>query len=349
MINRVINTNEQDNKKQKDLIHIEEISEDSVRFRQLFAGNTPIAPGPEKKVASIEDPYAHAIAYVRDVLTAFREQRSFSLDKGLRIIEWIIDKKNKEDLFLKALHLNYPSSFLVSHMVNVAIYAIKMGTGLDFSKDQQIEIGIAALLHDVGKYKISEEIIYKRKVLNDREFKSLREAPNYGYEVLRSLREPYGYLAKCALQGHERIDGSGYPQGLKGNEINEYARIIGLVDVYEALTHSRPQRGKMHHYTAAKEILQSSLSAFDRNHIKTLINTFSFFPLHSYVKLNSKAIGRVIATHPNRPMRPKIQIIYDFQGKPVSRDRIFVDLAENPLLHITKSVSAEEQDILTAD
>ena len=218
---------------------------------------------------------------------------------------------------------------------------------LDLSKEKQIEIGLAALLHDVGTAVIPDEIIYKREKLNQKEVEIVRERPNHSYKILQKFDADYAYLAECAAQVHERIDGSGYPAGLMANEIHEYAKIIGLLDKYEALIHARPQRDKLTPFMAVKEIINTGKDRFDRKYLKALLNTFTVFPLHSYVRLNSDAIGKVIETYPDQPMRPKIRIEYDSQNQKVLTDRV-VALPEDSLLHIVDSVTDEEIGQLSA-
>ena len=150
------------------------------------------------------------------------------------------------------------------------------------------------------------------------------------------------------MQVHERIDGSGYPRGLRGDEIHEYAQIIGLVDTYEALSHSRPYRGRFHHFYAIKEIIRTSKVCFQRKHLKALLNTVSIFPLSTLVRLNSNAIGRVIQAFPDCPMRPRLRIEFDSQGRRVLTDRI-VNLPDNPLLYIVDSVSGDDIHMVGRD
>jgi HD-GYP domain-containing protein (c-di-GMP phosphodiesterase class II) len=270
------------------------------------------------------------------------------LDEGLRVVESMLASREEQgDLLKRALHFNDPSQFLVIHSVNVAIFAIRLGFELGLSKGHQVELGMAGLLHEVGMCKIPDEIVHKKGRLTDHELEILRRHPFEGYEILKSMGTSHAYLAVCALQEHERGDGSGYPKGLKGDEIHEYAQIIGLVDVYEALTHSRPHKEKFPYFMSIKEILRSGKRCFQRRHLKALLNSLSLFPLHTYVRLNSNAVGKVIETYPDQPMRPKLQIIYDSLGRRESSERV-VDLQENPLLFIVDSVPEQElKDVQT--
>ncbi|MFH1985693.1 MAG: HD domain-containing phosphohydrolase, partial [Pseudomonadota bacterium] len=193
--------------------------------------------------------YRQATQYLSGVMSAVREDHSFPLEPGYAILERIVDIRSPMDaLFLKAIHSDDSYDFVVNHSVNVAIYAIKMAETLGYARERLIEMGMVGLFHDIGMAKIPEEIIYKKEKLNDREFHLIKERPKLGYEILRQFGESYAYLAECTLQIYERVDGSGYPRGLKEDEIHEYAQIIGLVDMYEALIHTRPQREKILHY-----------------------------------------------------------------------------------------------------
>ena len=279
---------------------------------------------------------------MKQVLEAVKQRKMFSLEPGFRIIREIVEVQSFQDsLFIEALHFDDPLQFIINNNVNVAIYAIKMAENLGWNKDRQIEIGMAGLLHDVGMALIPEKLVYKQQKLSEDEFQIFKKRSNYSYQILKSFGDDYAYLAECAAQVNERLDGSGYPQGLKGDEIHEYAQIIGLVDMYEALIHSRPQRVKFHHFVAVKEIIKSGKHLFKREHLKALLNIFSIFPLYSYVRLNSNAIGKVIETYPDQPMRPKIQIVFDSQQKRVLTERI-VNLPDDPLLYLVDSVSEEE-------
>ena len=286
--------------------------------------------------------YEKILLYLDQVLFSIKNRNEFSLEPGFQIINRMVEFDLPQDeLFLMAIHLDHELRFVVQHSVNVAIYAVKMANDLKFSKDEQTKIGMAGLLHDIGIASVPDKIINKKDILTKEELEIIKERSNYSYNILKSFGPEYSYLAESALQVNERIDGSGYPSGLKGDEINEYAQIIGLLDMYEALIHSRPHRKKFTHFMAIKEIINTSKHRFKRKHLKSLLDTFSIFPVHSYVRLNSGAIGKVVETYPNQPLRPKVQIVFDSQMQKVSTQRI-VSLPENPLLYIVDSVTEVE-------
>jgi len=286
--------------------------------------------------------YEKACIYLDQVLNAAKNRQSFALDPGFRILQKMAELNHQRDeLFIKAIHIDDRFKYVIHHSVNVAIYCLKMAEDLGFSKNQKLEVAMAALLHDVGMAFIPDKILYKQEKLSQREIDILRERPDYSYKILRSFGDGFAYLAESAAQVYERIDGSGYPRAIRGDEIHEYAQIIGLLDMYEALIHSRPQREKMTHFTAVKEIINTCKNRFQREHLKLLLSIFTAFPIHSFVRLNSNAIGKVIETYPEQPMRPKLQIVFDSQKRKVLTERI-IALPDNPLLNIVDSVSEGE-------
>jgi HD-GYP domain-containing protein (c-di-GMP phosphodiesterase class II) len=318
---------------------MENSMQSKVNFRSLAADPSRNPSAPDSKNENRKILYEKATRYLSQVFATAKKREAFSLDPGYQIMRKIVDAQTSRDiLFVMAIHLDDRLKFMINHCVNVAIFTVKMGAALGFTKQEQVEIGMAALMHDVGTALIPERIINKKDRFTAEEFRLFRERPTHSYKILRSLGDNCGYLAEIAQQVYEKIDGSGYPLGLKGEEIHEHAQIISLVDMYEAMIHSRPQREKLLNFTAVKEIIKTSKNSFRREYLKVFLSIFSIFPIYSFVRLNSDAIGKVIETYPNQPMRPKLQIIYDSQKRRVLTERI-INLPENPLLYIVDSVA----------
>jgi HD-GYP domain-containing protein (c-di-GMP phosphodiesterase class II) len=302
------------------------------------------APVPDKTRKLL---YDEASAYMGDVFKAVRNRKGFIPETGFEIINKIVAVNHPQDpVLILALHQDNWQKYVNYHPVNVAVFAIKIADHLGFERTKQVEIGMAGLLHDVGMAAIPNDILFKQGRLNDDETRIFRQRPNLSSKILRQIVPEHAYLAECAAQVYERIDGSGYPRGLKADEMHEYAQIIGLLDMYESLIHTRPQRGKRTPFAAVKEIINSSKNHFRKDYLKTLLSVFTAFPIHSYVRLNSDAIGKVIETYSDQPLRPKIQIIYDSQKRKVLTEKI-VALPDDPLLHIVDSITDKQIRQLT--
>ena len=303
-------------------------------------GSEPTTEGTTDSLVSL---YHYAARYMNRLFTDVKQKQTPSLEHGYQIVKEMTQFQPFPDvLFMMAIHeQKSPYGFMINHGLNVAIFSLKIAAHLGFDKESQVQLGTAALMHDVGMALIPESILNKTGRLTEKEFKTFRQHPENSYHILKSAGEQHAYLANIAHQVYERIDGSGYPQGIAGDEIHDHAQIIGLVDVYETLIHSRPQREKMLHFSAVKEIIKTGKTAFRRQYLKALLSVFSIFPLSSLVRLNSNAVGKVIETYPSHPLRPRLRIIYDSQKRKVLTERI-VNLPENPLLYIVDSVSEED-------
>lgn len=328
---------------------IEDLQEDSkLRFSEHAAEEERFTFDKEVIEKRRKALYEKAYDYLADAVDAIRKRKKFELEPGIQIVREMVEANNTDDiLFIQAIYSDNPDKFDIYHSINVALYAIEMAKALGWKEEKQVEIGMLGLFHDVGIAAIPEKIIYKQKQLSEKEFRFFKERPNFSYKILRTFSDKYAYLAECALQVYERIDGSGYPKGIKEDEIHEYAQIVGLVYMYEALIHSRPHREKFTHFFAIKEIIKSSKKLFQVKHLKALLKVFSVFPIHSYVRLNSNAIGQVIETYPDQPLRPKVQIVYDSQKREVFTKQI-INLPDNSLLYIIDSVSEKELQELSS-
>lgn len=295
------------------------------------------------KHADIESSlYDESYSRLDKIIQNVKRGVSFSIDEPAEIVNKFIaslavnNKLLREALFSKALSLDIPA-----HLLNVSIFALEIGMGLNYSTEELKRLGIVAILHDLGMAKVPEGILKKPGKLTPEEFAVVKKHPEEGADILKGLGRDYQWISKIEIQEHERFDGKGYPNGLKGNEIHEYALIIGIADVYEALTHHRFQRKNLPPFDSLKEILSVERSSFPERIIKALIAKLPVFPVGTMVKLNSKEIGVVISTDSLSPFRPTVEIIFDPSGRKPKTERI-INLKKNTLLYIISLVSEEE-------
>ncbi len=287
--------------------------------------------------------YRALYEFLNEIFTTVRTNQKFSIEKGMELIAGVLDLPNAiEDLHREAIFKKDVQYDSTVHGINVMIFAIKIGEGLGYSREQLVELGLSALLHDVGMCKIPDDIVKKEGALTNEEYALIKKHPQLGYDIiLNSLGNKCQWLADVVFQEQEREGGQGYPRGLTGKDIHEYAKIIGMVDVYEALSHPRPQRKRFLPYEAAKVIVNSSKNAFAPRIIKMLITKLSCFPIGSYVVLNSKAIGRVVETNEGSPLRPAIDMLYEPMGKRLPVPKL-MRLQDTPLLYIVDSIFEED-------
>ncbi len=310
----------------------------------------PAEAPPEPEAASEEEAealYDQLYAFVEGVMTAAQAGNPFTIDQSFILIARALDLPQATDvLYRQAIYTRETDddhgfgSAVVLHSVNVAVYTLKVGEGLGYNRDRLIDLGVAALLHDVGMVTLPPDIFSKGQ-LTQQDIEVLHQHPIKGHDILARLEGNYQWLADVARQEHEREDGTGYPQALKANDIHEYAKIVGVADTYAGLTRSRPERRGLLPFEAVKEILQNHKPKFDTRVVRVLLRKLSAFPIGSLVKLNSGAIGTVIETDEANQLRPVIRIFYDAQGRRVDEDRI-IHLREYPILHITDVIYEED-------
>ena len=285
--------------------------------------------------------YQKAIEYLQSVRFEVKENRPFDIEPAVEIVRMIVDSPELLKRLYALTFKRDDAGSLESHQANVAIYALKVGIGMEYAKERLIELGLSAMHYDIGLFRIPEGILRKSGKLNEREAELVKTHVFIGRDILSSFQGRFPDLQEVACQHHERENGQGYPQGLRGHEINELAKIIGLLDSYEAMTHSRPYRKALGPSFSAKELLKTKHAAYSPNVIKAFLREISLYPVGSYVRLNNRAIAEVVETNQNHPLRPTVRILFDGEGNEVVDD-VVIRLEHNPLFFIVEGLAKEE-------
>ncbi|MGH4052432.1 MAG: HD-GYP domain-containing protein [Clostridium sp.] len=202
-------------------------------------------------------------------------------------------------------------NYFYLHSIDTGIMAIFLGISMDFSENELKELGIYAIIHDVGITKIDKNIITKTGKLTDEEIKEIKMHPIYGKEILEKNFFMSCEVLEAVECHHERVDGSGYPYGLINNEISKFAKIIGVCDVYNDALNNRCYRERFNPRDAYELILAGCGNDFDEEVVNHFKKTFSVFPLGSCLKLSNGVEGYVIKQNKNFPDRPIIRVLYE--------------------------------------
>jgi HD-GYP domain-containing protein (c-di-GMP phosphodiesterase class II) len=222
------------------------------------------------------------------------------------------------------------------HAVNVCLLSIELGLGLKYEPDVLLELAKAAFLHDIGLSSMTD-VIMKTTTLNSDELARVKTHSVAGVEILNTIsREFSHFITDAVAQVHERLDGSGYPRGLKADAISAFARVVGVADTYEAMTHSRPYRPP---YTPGETVnaILGVKGTFDSRIIKSLIERVGIFPEGSKVRLNTKETAVVIRMNSSSPLRPVVSVVRDAQGNELKLPKE-IDLCKNYLIHIEENL-----------
>ncbi len=195
--------------------------------------------------------------------------------------------------------------YTFKHSVDVATMAMVIGQGLNLTQDELREIGIAGLLHDLGKSQIPLEILNKPGSLDDNEFKLMKQHSLFGFKILKEKNQLPEPIMMGVLQHHEKMNGKGYPLGTAGDSIHKYARIIAVADVYDALVTERPYK-KAFHKREAVEMILAMTQELDMEAMLSFFNCVILFPVDSIVTLSSGEPAKVVKNNHNNCLRPTV-------------------------------------------
>ncbi len=285
-----------------------------------------------------------AVKGITAVFTNYKTTGEFDTARVQEIVDKLITEINSEknlNIFINLVNIAEGGEYLYSHSVNVCILALLMGKKLGYSAIRLKNLGLGAILHDVGMLKIPAYIVEKEGKLSAEEYNIIKTHTIHGYKIIRDEAKLLNEIALVALEHHEKFDGSGYPRRLKGNDISEMARIVAIVDTYEALTKKRSYRDKKIFYEAMKTVLSEGSLKFDRQLLRTFLGMMSIYPVGSLVKLSNNTIARVVASDPVTPFRPTVKVIYDEFGDRVE-DGELIKLSTEPDIYIVKAVDERE-------
>ena len=221
-----------------------------------------------------------------------------------------------------------------THCVNVAVLGLRLTQTLQYSREEQIKVAVAALLHEIGVVKVVKKLMHQPGQVSS----EVRQRPLYSAEILGGLGPDYKWLVETVKQVYEREDGSGLPLGLTGHNIREEAKILGVVDVLEACIHQRPYRGALTGYQLFCELTTVSSKSFSGQIVKALLKSFSLYPYNEYVILNTGEIAKVVEINHTNLLRPRVKLLYDADGRRLREDQE-IDLRNNPSRNITQAIA----------
>lgn len=240
-----------------------------------------------------------------------------------------------EDILLNLVSLKSTSNYTYEHSVNVSVICISLGKMLGYSKNELFKLGMGGMLHDVGKTLVPEKIINKPAKLTDHEYQVIKNHPELGFSYLQQINSVSPLSRIVVYSHHERVDGSGYPRGLKGGKIHEFARVAAIADVFDALTSDRVYRDRWPTYKAAEYIMNHTEQLFDYQLVKKFLPQISFYPNGSEVILSSGHRAVVRDQNIGFPTRPVLRLIEDDDGHELDKE---LDLLKHMNIVITKVI-----------
>ncbi|HCG6869154.1 TPA: HD-GYP domain-containing protein [Vibrio parahaemolyticus] len=264
-----------------------------------------------RRVIQCEKEFERSLARMRSVMTKIRNRPTAAVDEAQLLIEDIVEKLMCDDNV--TLHLmNGKNEFedIYFHSLNVAVIAMMIGRAKGYSAEQLKELSFAALFHDMGKIKIPTAILRKQVPLTEPETNYLKLHTKYGLDLANQI-EGFPEPAKTVIaQHHELRDGSGYPEGLKGDEIDELAQIVIVANAFDNLCHTPIASEQKIPYTALSHLYKNCKHLYKEENLNILIKFMGVFPPGTVVQLSNNMVGLVISVNASNLLFPNV-LVYD--------------------------------------
>lgn len=288
---------------------------------------------------SEEKVYSEAFNTIKNVLTSVRDGKEVNIPAIKETVNDIVQRViNNESVFMQLTGIRDIDNYTFLHSIDVCIYSVITGKNMGLTQEELTELGIGAVLHDIGKCKVPFDILMKPSKLTEEEFYIMKLHTIHGHEILSNTSGLSKRIANIACQHHEKWDGTGYPLGLSNYQIEKFARIITIADVYDALTADRVYKKRDLPHEAAEYIMCYSSTLFDPTISQVFIRNIAVYPEGSVVLLNTSEIGYVTESNKNISIRPKVKIIARKEGPPIL-DPYTIDLLNNPSVFIIDVLS----------
>lgn len=288
----------------------------------------------------VHEVHHRAVKETSKAIAAIARRESGDLNMMRHMIIQLVDTGTSNQQVLSALtSLSRFDDYLLAHAVTSTVYAIMTGYMLGMTQSELYELAECCLLHDIGMSRVPSAVWKKPGRLTQGEMLEIQKHTISGADILHDARGVSFMAEMVAYQHHERFDGSGYPKGRKGSGINEFARIIAMVDVYTAMTSPRPYRDRVLGYDAMNFLLVSASLLFDPQVVKAFLRCMALYPIGSVVELSNGAVGIVVSANPLFPYRPFIKLLKDEKGRPTDSTGDLIDLLKTRDIGIVQQIS----------
>lgn len=271
--------------------------------------------------------YNQAIKISQNIVEDIRFGRVLNLEGLHTVAEQICQFMNSNSNFMKILNsVQDKNQYLFSHPVNVTFIAYVIGKWMNMKQLELYHLVCAGMLHDIGKAKIRDSILNKAEKLTDKELETVRSHTVIGYNILSGLNILDADVLSGVLSHHERQDGSGYPHGLRGDQISLFGRIISIADIYDAITSTKAYKMKSSPFKAVEEIYESSFRCLDPQICQVFMNHITDYYYGIQVRLNNEQIGEIIYINPEEKTKPIIRCENQYFDMSTERELEIVEL-----------------------
>jgi HD-GYP domain-containing protein (c-di-GMP phosphodiesterase class II) len=300
--------------------------------------------------ANARKTFFQAVNVVRDTLTQSRNSNTVNISKTKRVVQELINRlMDDEAAVMELTALRSFDDYTYVHSVNVCVLSLILGHHLGLDRKMLSNLGVGALLHDIGKTKLPIELINKPDSFDEFDWAQMRKHPVYGTKALfrtRATDETTVRASSAIFEHHISLDGSGYPDLPNKRRPSLFARIVAIADTYNAMTSGRVYHRKRHLPDEAITSMSNRIDkSFDPLLLKVFINTLGIYPVGSVVALSSNEIGIVSRNNPDDLERPEVKIIANSEGLIEINEVKVIDLSQDTNIKVTKIIDDDKYNI----
>jgi len=279
---------------------------DLPRPTTLYPAETPI----EQEITVVKELRKEVASAVEQVMKKVRDEKKLDVERAKHVVSNMTESiLRNPNAFLWMRMLKDRDSYTYAHCMDSSALAIAFGRYMGLSRAELEDLGIGALLADVGKTQVPQELLNKPGKLTDEEFQLVKKHVEHSVRIMQKVPGLSKTSIAIAATHHERFDGSGYPRGLKGREIPVLGRMAAIVDCYDAITSDRPYRRPLSAHEAVRRLYDWRGSAFQSELVEQFIQTLGTYPTGSIVELSTGQVGIVVSQNRLRRLRPKVMLV----------------------------------------
>lgn len=302
-----------------------------------------------EELPEAQDVYQNAHHYIHELFEDIREGRTIDVEQARALADRTVDSiMGNENALLWLTLLKRKDEYTSYHSINVCTLSVLFGSYLGLTDGELRMLGMGALLHDIGKMRVPLEILNKETALNAEEMITMRQHPEWGLAILDEAEGVPPQVREVVHAHHERVDGSGYPRGLSGDDIGLFPMIVSLVDVYDAMTSDRAYHERLSSHEVLNMMYGWGETVFKRELLEDFIRCLGIYPVGSLVELSSGEVALVMTVNRKYHLRPQVLLLLDAHKQPYEQPKLMnLELHEQSGLHIhiTRILPSDAFDI----
>ncbi len=265
-----------------------------------------------KEMLEATGSYQFARSTVNSIMDGIRIGRVINMNQTREVVNNIVDSiMRNNDALLWLTKLKEKDEYTAEHSINVCILSVAFARHLGHHEGEIRMIGLGAFLHDVGKASIPLEVLNKTSKFTKEDFRLMKEHPLLGRNLLMSLPQSEHSAIDVAYNHHERLNGQGYPRGLKGHQIPYHAQLVSLTDTYDAITSQRCYDDGRASMEALDIIYKCRGVQFDKKLAEEFIKCIGIYPPGSIIEMTNGEVGLILSSNPKNKLKPRIIIVLD--------------------------------------